>query len=308
MKQNRIIFIVGPTGVGKSAVAIELASILNTEIISCDAMQVYKEATIANDKPSPEDLKRVVHHCVDCVSVTEEFDVVQYRKKAIAAMEDIWQRSKIPLVVGGSGMYMAILLDGIFESAGQDPLIRKQLEEDAKVQGSLKLHARLKKVDPEAAAKISPNDERRIVRALEIYQTTRKPIAQVQKDRKGLWGKHDIKVFVLNRERAELYERVNARVDEMFRRGLVDEIRALKNLKLSRTAQGLIGLPEVGDHLDGKAGLDETKEAMKMNTRHYVKRQLTWFRKDKRLNWITIKPHETVADIAQKIAKEIPHE
>ncbi len=304
MKKDRIIFIVGPTGVGKSAVALELALIINVEIISCDAMQVYREAVIANDKPSSEDLAKITHHAVDCVSVTEDFDVVQYRKRAVAAIEDIWQRGKIPLVVGGSGMYVTIMLDGIFESAGQDPLIRQQLEDDAKVQGSLKLHARLKKVDPEAAAKISPTDERRLVRALEIYLTTRKPISQVQKDRKGLWGKYDIKIFALNRERAQLYERVNARVDQMFARGLIDEIKYLKTLKLSRTAQGLIGLPEVGDFIDGKLSLDEAKDAMKMNTRHYVKRQLTWFRKDQRLNWIMIR-QESPGDIAQKIAKEI---
>jgi tRNA dimethylallyltransferase len=308
MKQNRIIFIVGPTGVGKSAVALHLAQMIGAEIVSCDAMQVYREAAIANDKPSAEDRAQVPHHAVDCVSVTEDFDVVQYRKKAVAALEDIWARGKTPLVVGGSGMYVTVMLDGIFESAGQDPSIRKQLEEDAKLLGSLKMHARLKKVDPDAAVKINPNDERRVVRALEIYLTTRKPIAQVQMDRRGLWGKYDIKIFALNRERAELYDRVNARVDQMFERGLIDEIKRLKAAKLSRTAQGLIGLPEVGDYIDGKATLDETKELMKMNTRHYVKRQLTWFRKDKRLVWIMIRAHESASDIAQKIAKEIPHE
>jgi tRNA dimethylallyltransferase len=305
MKQNRIIFIVGPTGVGKSATALELALQLDTEIISCDAMQVYREPVITSDKPSAEDLNKVAHHAVGCVSVTEEFDVVQYRKMAVAALEDIWRRGKTPVIAGGSGMYVTILLDGIFESAGQDPLIRKQLEEDRKIQGSGKLHARLKKVDPEAAAKINPNDERRIVRALEIYLTTRKPVAQVQKDRRGLWGAHDIRIFALNRERAELYDRVNARVDQMFDRGLVDEIKYLKTLPLSRTAQGLIGLPEVADFIDGKMSLDDTKELMKMNTRHYVKRQLTWFRKDKRLNWIMVRPHQSAQDIAQKIAKDI---
>lgn len=301
MSSSRIIFIVGPTGVGKSAVALELAGSLDAEIIACDAMQVYREVNIANDKPSEEDMRRVKHHMVGCVSVTEDYDVARYRKDAVAAIEEVLSRKKVPLVVGGSGMYVSILLDGIFESGQEDPFIRRQLQEDAKVKGVEKLYQRLKKVDPQSAEKINPNDERRIVRALEVYVSNRKPISQLQKERSGLWGKYAIKAFALNRERQELYDRVNERVDVMFASGLIEEMQKLKGLPLSRTAAGMIGLAEVTEYLDGKRSLEETKELMKMNTRHYVKRQLTWFRKDKRLDWITIAPDASSRQTAEHI-------
>ena len=306
MKQNKIIFIVGPTGVGKSQAALALAVPLNAEIVSCDAMQVYKEASIANDKPSPEDLAKVPHHLVDCVSVSEEYDVARYRKDAVAKIDDIIARGKMPLIVGGSGMYMSILLDGIFEGPKEDPQIRRQIREDAQVQGIEKIYSRLKKVDPQAAQAINPNDERRIIRALEVYLLTKKPISQLQKQRRGLWGNYDIQIFALNRERDELYDRVNQRVDQMFDRGLIEEIKKLNALPLSRTAKGLIGIPEITGYCAGERSLEDAKELMKMNTRHYVKRQLTWFRKDKRLKWIMLKAQETAQDAAQKILKEDP--
>ena len=207
------------------------------------------------------------------------------------------------MVVGGSGMYVSILLDGIFEENTEDPFIRRQLQEDAKIQGMDKLYQRLKKVDPVSAGKINSNDERRIIRALEVYVANRKPISQLQKNRSGLWGKYDIKIFALNRERQELYDRVNARVDLMFSRGLIAEVEKLNQLVLSRTAGGVIGIPEVTGYLNGQQSLEEAKEAMKMNSRHYVKRQLTWFRKDKRSTWITVGPDETPAQTANNICK-----
>lgn len=303
MDPLKIIFIVGPTGVGKSVVALELAAVMDAEIISCDAMQVYREVNIANDKPSDDDLRRVRHHMIGCVSVTEEYDVARYRREAVAVIEDILIRKKVPLVVGGSGMYVSILLDGIFEGAGENPFIRRQLQEDAKVQGVEKLYQRLKKVDPESASKINSRDERRIVRALEVYVSNRKPISQLQKERCGLWGKYDVRAFALTRERQELYDRVNRRVDAMFASGLVEEMRRIKELQLSRTADGMIGLTEVSGYLDGERTLEETQELMKMNTRHYVKRQLTWFRKEKRLTWITIAPDESAQQTAVQLRK-----
>lgn len=303
MDPLKIIFIVGPTGVGKSAVALELAGLMDAEIISCDAMQVYREVNIANDKPSDTDLRRVRHHMIGCVSVTEEYDVARYRRETVAVIEDILNRKKVPLVVGGSGMYFSILLDGIFESGVEDPFIRRQLLEDAKLKGIEKLYQRLKKVDPVSASKINAQDERRIVRALEVYVSNRKPISQLQKDRCGLWGKYDIRIYALTRERQELYDRVNERVDAMFASGLLEEMRRIKELELSRTAAGMIGLTEISGYLKGERSLEETQELMKMNTRHYVKRQLTWFRKEKRLTWITIAPDESAHQTAVQLRK-----
>lgn len=300
-----IVFIVGPTGVGKSAVALELAPLINAEIVSCDAMQVYQEVAIANDKPSSQDLKRVYHHMISCVSVSQEYDVARYRKEAIAAIEDIHCRKKIPLVTGGSGMYVSILLDGIFEGNAQDPLVRRQLMEDAKVLGSEKLYQRLKKVDPVSAEKINPNDERRIVRALEVYVSNRKPISEMQKERSGLWGKYPIKAFALTRDRQELYDRVDQRVEKMFAAGLVEEIKQLNRMSLSKTAGVVIGIPEVTRYLRGECSLADAKVELQMKTRHYVKRQLTWFRKDKRLEWLTLSLDETADQTSQKILQKL---
>ncbi|MBL8013987.1 MAG: tRNA (adenosine(37)-N6)-dimethylallyltransferase MiaA [Candidatus Omnitrophica bacterium] len=300
-----IIFIVGPTGVGKSAVAMALAAQMNAEIISCDAMQVYREAAIANDKPAIVDLKCVPHHMIGCVGVKEEYDVARYRKDAITAIEDVHGRGGVPLVVGGSGMYVSILLDGIFEGNAQDPMVRRQLTEDAKVLGSEKLYQRLKKVDPVSAAKINPNDERRIIRALEVYVSNRKPISQMQKDRSGLWGKYPIKVFALNRERQELYDRVDQRVEKMFAAGLVEEIKQLTQLELSKTAGVLIGIPEITAYLRDEISLQDAKEEIQLKTRHYVKRQLTWFRKDKRLEWLMIAQDDTALQTAQRILEKL---
>lgn len=296
-----VIFVVGPTGVGKSAVALELASIINAEIVSCDAMQVYKEVAIANDKPSLSDLKKIPHHMINCVSVTEEYDVARYRREAMSAIEDIHRRGKIPLVVGGSGMYVSILLDGIFEGNAQDPSVRRQLAEDVNVLGVEKLYQRLKKVDPVSAQRINPGDERRIIRALEVYVSNRKPISEMQKNRSGLWGKYDIRIFALNRERQELYDRVNERVEKMFTFGLVEEIKQLNQFHLSKTVAVLIGIPEVNAYLRGEMSLSQAKEEIQLKTRHYVKRQLTWFRKDKRLDWIMISLKETPLESAKKI-------
>ncbi|MBF0331688.1 MAG: tRNA (adenosine(37)-N6)-dimethylallyltransferase MiaA [Candidatus Omnitrophica bacterium] len=296
-KPSSVVFLVGPTAVGKSAVAIELAQKLNAEIISCDAMQVYREASIASDKPLTAMRCSVVHHLIDIVSVEEEFNVARYRSLALAAIEDIRSRGKVPLVVGGSGMYMMALLDGLFDEGTPDAAARARLDaQDVKA-----LYARLLSVDPVAAGKIKSNDKMRIVRALEIFDTTGIPISEQQKKRDGIWGKYDIRIIALERPREELYARVEARIDAMFAAGLVDEVKTLLGKKLSSTGSRIIGLPEVKGFLDGEYDLERAKYLMKLHTRHYVKRQMTWFRKDKRLEWVMLGANEAVEDIVKRI-------
>ena len=302
LKDPATILIVGPTAVGKSEVGLALAMRLGGEIVCCDAMQVYREIGIASDKPSAAARQQVFHHVVDVISVTEDFNAARFRELAAAAITDIRGRGKTPLVIGGSGMYMAVLLDGIFEGVGVDEALRDELTQELNAEGAAALHERLKGLDPEAAAKIHPNDPQRIIRALEVVRLTGKTISSLQPKREGLWGKMPIKIFALDRPREELYRRAEARVDAMFDQGLVEEIRKVATLPLSLTAQKIIGIPEVMGYLKGQHDLERAKYLMKLNTRHYIKRQLTWFRRDKRITWINITSGQTVAEIIDSIS------
>jgi len=302
MKEPAIIFIVGPTAVGKSEISLCASKFLKVEIVCCDALQVYREISIANDKTSLKVRDTVPHHLVDIVSVIEDFNVARYRELAVAAIHDIHKRGKTPLIVGGSGMYMSVLLDGIFEGAVSDEGLRQELTQELAVHGPVFLHERLKSTDPQAAAKIHPNDPQRIIRALEVAMSTGQSITSLQPKREGLWGKIPIKIFALNRPREELYQRVEARIEEMFAKGLVEEIRQVSAYPLSITAQKLIGVPEVSGYLKGEYDLERAKYLMKLNTRHYVKRQLTWFRREERLTWIDITQDQSSAEIANIIA------
>ena len=298
-----IIFLVGPTAVGKSAVAFELARYMNAEIVSCDAMQIYRESVIATDRPSQEMLKSVPHHLVGMVSVEDEFNVALYRERALQVIEDILSRHKTPLVCGGSGMYMMALLDGLLDGGAPDPEVRRRLEAEADKAGLKTLHRRLQEVDPQAADKITPADRVRIIRALEVFESTGVSISTLQKTRQGLWGKYQIRIFCLDREREELYRRAEARIDDMFTRGLVNEVKMLLQKRLTPTSSRIIGIPELRGYFSGDRSLDQAKELMKRNTRHYIKRQLTWFRKDKRLEWINVAPDTNALGVAENIRR-----
>jgi len=300
-----LIFIVGPTAVGKSDIGLCLAPRLNAEIICCDALQVYREIAIANDKPSAQVRGSLPHHLVDILSVTEDFNVARYRELAVFAIQDVRTRGKTPLIVGGSGMYMSVLLDGIFEGSANEEDLREELTQEISDKGLSSLNERLKTLDPKAAAKIHPNDTQRVIRALEVVLSTGKPLSQLQQKRDGLWGKIPIKIFALNRPREELYQRVEARIEDMFAKGLVEEVKRVSALPMSITARKLIGIPEVMGYLNGEYDLERAKYLMKLNTRHYVKRQLTWFRKEKRLTWIDIAPNQSAAEIADIMAGQI---
>ena len=297
MKFPSLFFIVGPTGVGKSEISLSLAQKLNAEIISCDAMQVYQEIEIANDKPSQKARTQVIHHLVDIISVVEDFNVARFRQLALKAITDIQSRGKTPLIVGGSGMYMSVLLDGIFEGTSLKEEVREGLKNELLKVGPIVLHERLKSLDPKAALKIHPHDPQRIIRALEVAMSTGESITSLQSKRDGLWGKMPIKIIALNRSREELYTRVETRIDDMFTKGIVDEIKHISSLPLSITAQKIIGVPEIMGFLKGEYDLDRAQYLMKLHTRHYVKRQLTWFRRDKRLTWIDIAPRQSTIDL-----------
>ena len=303
--KRTVIFIVGPTATGKSATAVQLAKKLNGEIISCDSMQVYKCMDIITSKPSLALRKQIPHHLMDFLSPDKEYNVACYRKQALRKIKEINKKEKSVLFVGGTGLYMSILLDGIFQAKAQNKIIRNRLYKEAKNRGSEYLYKRLQEVDAEAALKIHPHDTKRIIRALETFQACGKPISQLQKERKGLSNEFDIKIFALNMAREKLYERIERRIDKMFNQGLLEEAKKLLKLKLSKTARYAIGINEIKGYLDGRYDLEQAKRLMKKNTRNYAKRQLTWFRKDKRIEWVEIKDKETPESVANRIFKKL---
>jgi len=303
MFKKKIIFLVGPTASGKSEVAVSLAKKINAEIISCDSMQIYRGMDILTSKPSKKLIKKVPHYLLGSVRPGQDYNAARFRQDALKACEKIYKKGKIPLFVGGTGLYMSIVIDGLFESAFVDRSIRLKLEQEAKLKGNKPLYLRLKKVDPQAALKIHPHDGRRVIRALEVFLKTGKPISKLQISRQGLGKEYTCKIFALNLNRDELYRRIDARVERMFKQGLINEAKKFLAKDLSRNASYALGLRELGGYFKNKYDLAQAKRLIKRNSRHYAKRQLTWFRKDKRVKWIRIKDKEPPREIATKIFK-----
>jgi len=271
----------------------------------------------------------VPHHLIDFLQPQKEYNVSRYRRKAIRKIKEIIKKGKIPFFVGGTGLYMSVLVNGIFKGKTEDKALRRKLYKLADKFGKLYLYEKLKAVDSPAAAKIHPNDTRRIVRALEVFGATGKPISQLQKTRKGLSSEYDLEMFCLDMPRQQLYQRIDERVDKMFRQGLVKEAKRLlgfdeilrpfgpqddpsgkcRNKKLprgqlSKTAACAIGIRELKGYFDGLYNLEEAKRLIKRNTRLYAKRQLTWFRKDKRISWIKIDAQDKPKEITERLWRE----
>jgi tRNA dimethylallyltransferase len=303
--KKKVVFLVGPTATGKTETAVLLARKIGGEIISCDSMQVYKRMDIITSKPSAALLKKVPHHLIGVASVRQEYNVSRYRRQALATMKEVISRGKIPLFVGGTGLYMSILVDGIFKEKPSHPRTRALLYRQAQQRGSGYLHGQLQKIDPEAALKIHPHDTRRIVRALEVFKSTGRPISELQKQRRGLADTHEVKMFCLTMRRSILNRRIDRRLESMFAHGLLDEARALCKLDVGRTAAYAIGLKELKDYFEGTCSLDEAKALMKRATRQYARRQLTWFRKDKRIQWIAVNSTEAPREVAARIWKKL---
>lgn len=279
-----VVFLVGPTASGKSALSLNLAKKLNAEIISCDSMCVYKGMDILTSKPDPSDRKKVRHHLVDIISPAKEFSVAEYRRLALDAVEDILKRGKTPLFVGGSGLYVKAVVDGLFPSAKKDEGFRMRQAGLAKKYGKAYLYNRLKRIDPEAAKKIHPNNLRRVIRSLEIYHTEKKKPSELKQDTHPI--KHKVKIFGLRPDRDILYKNIDKRVDRMFRNGIVDEVKKLSRMRLSQTSRKALGYNEVLGYLRGKYSLEYAKDLLKKNTRRFAKRQMTWFRADNRIQWV----------------------
>ncbi len=296
-----IVCLIGPTAVGKTEIALPLAKAINAEIISCDSMQVYKGIDIASSKPTQKQRKAVCHHLIDIVSPSRQYNAARFASSCRRIITDIHKGGKLPLLVGGSGLYLRALLDGLFSGPGQSQELRKKFYQQAKEYGPAYLYNRLKRIDPQAAEAIHPHDLRRVVRALEVYQLTDMPITELKPKTRGIRGKYALHIFGLMRSRAALYARIEKRVDKMFCRGLVAEISRLNSQRLSRTAKSLLGYREISGFLNGEHSRDEARRLLKRNTRRYAKRQLSWFRGEKGICWIEIGLEDRPEAIAKKI-------
>jgi len=268
-------------------------------------MQIYRKMDILTSKVNIRQRKKIKHHLVGLIDPQHEYNAAQYRKTALAVCDKIFAKGKIPLFVGGTGLYYSVILDGLFPAVPQDKLLRVKLEKQARLKGSRYLYRKLLKVDGEAAAKIHPHDTRRVIRALEVYLKTGKRISRLQKERQGLGKEYKVKVLGLNSSRSSLYAAIDARVEKMFSLGVVKEVKRLLKLKLSRTARCAIGIRELKGYFDKEYSLAESMRLMQRNSRHYAKRQLTWFRKDKRIQWVNIDKARSSAQIARKLWKKL---
>ncbi|SFB67945.1 tRNA (adenosine(37)-N6)-dimethylallyltransferase MiaA [Butyrivibrio sp. YAB3001] len=286
---QKIIVLTGPTAVGKSKLSIELAKRIGGEIISADSMQVYKYMNIGTDKISPEKMDGVPHHLIDFLEPDVDFNVFMFQKLVKDAILDIASRGKVPIIVGGTGFYIqAVLYDIDFTETDEDDSIRLELEKRAKTEGVHVLHEELKRVDPESALIIHENNSKRVIRALEYYRKTGRPISEHNKEQRVKKSPYDFRYFVLTDERKTLYSRIDKRVDMMIEEGLVDEVTRLNAMNIPRTATSMQGLGyrEVLGFLDGEYDLERAVYLIKQNTRHFAKRQLTWFRRERDVIWI----------------------
>jgi len=297
-----VIFIVGPTCTGKSEISFLLAQKIDAEIIYCDSVVVYKEVDILSAKPSLEYRAAIPHHMIDRLSVSDEYNVSMYSQDVQRTIEDIRRREKNVIITGGSGMYMKALLDGIFEGVEKDPELRDKIEARIAEKGLQSLYQRLKEVDPGAAERISGNDKKRIVRALEVYELTGSPISQLRKQSEGIMRQYPYRLFGIMADRGVLYQRIDRRAKKMFASGAVDEVRKLLSLPLSVTAAGILGVKEIKRYSNGECDLNEAEALLAKNTRNYAKRQMTWFRKEKRIEWITA-TDASAKTIVEKIYK-----
>lgn len=284
-----LIILTGPTAVGKTKASIGLAKALNGEIISADSMQVYKYMDIGSAKIRPEEMQGIQHYLIDELLPDEEFHVVRFQQMAKQAMEEIYAKGKIPIVVGGTGFYIqALLYDIDFTESNEDSAYREKLEQLAATKGADYIHDMLREVDPISADTIHANNVKRVIRALEFYKQTGEKISEHNEQERAKESPYDFCYFVLNDERAQLYERINLRIDQMLEEGLVDEVRRLKEKGYTRdmvSMQGL-GYKEILDYLNGEYSLEEAIYILKRDTRHFAKRQLTWFRRERDVIWI----------------------
>ena len=286
--KEKVIVICGPTASGKTALSIELAKKINGEIISADSMQIYKDMDIGTAKPTKEEMQGIKHYLLDFVSPEERYSVAQYKQDAKSAIKEIIAKGKTPIIVGGTGLYIDSLIYEIeYSDIKIDESYRNELEKIVEEKGLNELYKMAMQIDPIAMEKISPNDKKRIMRVLEIYKSTGKTKTQQEEESRRKPVEYDYKVFAINWDREILYQRINKRVDIMIEQGLIEEVKKiLQKYEQFPTAMQGLGYKEVVDYINGIYTKEEMIEKIKMETRRYAKRQLTWFRKNKQTIWL----------------------
>lgn len=301
---KKIAVIAGPTASGKTAAGIEAAKVLNGEIISADSMQIYKYMDIGSAKPTREEMQGIPHHMIDVVYPDEEFSVALFRKMAGELINEITARNRLPIIVGGTGLYInSLIYPYDFTDSAGDNGYREELNSLAAEKGNAYIHNMLKDIDPESYVRIHPNNLRRVIRALEVYKNTGKTISQYQRESKERDLEYEVAYLGLTMNRAALYDRINLRVDRMLEKGLIVEVKKLKSMGYSRdmvSMQG-IGYKEIFDYLDKRCTIEETVETIKQSSRRYAKRQLTWFRRDENIHWIEVDHYDCMDEVVEII-------
>jgi len=292
--ERRVIVIAGPTASGKTAFAIKIAEKLGTEIISADSRQLYKNLNIGTAKPSAEELSEIKHHFIDLLEIDEDYNVGKFESHALEVIRKLHSENKIPVVVGGSGLYIKALVDGIFNEVDTDEEYRKELLRLKEEKGNEYLYELLRRSDPVAAAELLPQNWKRIIRALEVLKISGKSIKEFHKSYKR---EDDLRFFqfALNWDREILYKRIEKRVDIMISQGLVEEVKEVlkAGYRKEQNAMNTVGYKEIISYLEGEISLERAVELIKRNTRRYAKRQMTWFRRDKRIKWFDISSSAT---------------
>lgn len=299
-----LVILTGPTAAGKTALSLHLAKTINGEIISADSMQVYRGMDIGTAKIKKSQMDGIPHHLIDILPPTEEFNIVKFKNLAKKAMDEIYERNRIPIICGGTGFYIqSVLYDIDFKENDENKNIRERLALEAKEKGARALHDRLKEADPAAAVEIHENNIKRVIRALEFFEQTGKKISEHNQEERTKASPYQFAYFVLNQPRDILYERINKRVDQMMEEGLLKEVEKLYQEGLGKdlvSMQG-IGYKEILSHLSGECTLEETVYILKRNTRHFAKRQITWFKREKDVIWLNREDFSSEEEILDKM-------
>ncbi len=302
-----VVVIVGPTAVGKSRVAIEVAKAFETEVLTADSRQVYRGMDVGTDKPSTQERQAIPHRLIDLVDPDEQFNAGLYRRQAVDEIGRLYRDCRLPLVVGGTGLYVRTLLKGLCDAPQAEPIVRAALRQEAKDQGYDRLYARLVDVDPVAAARLHPRDESKVIRALEVYQLSGRRMSEFQEKHGFAERPYSALVVGLNRDRDALYRRIEERIDWQLAHGLIEETQQLLaqgNQRNSAAMKGL-GYRQVAGHLAGEYDAAEMVRRFKRDTRHFSKRQMTWFRKEPGIQWLTIGESESVEHTAARVIGQV---